>query len=151
RYLVESVSTCGDCHTPHSSSGPESGMLLAGNLLDLSPGHAEVVPNITPDRETGIGRWKESEIARYLRTGSRPDGGLAQSIMAGLIITSFSHFTGQEADAIAAYLKSIPPVHHRLQPAAPQAEALPALKAGLARPVARLRPFGVVKEWRFIG
>jgi hypothetical protein len=71
------------------------------------------VPNITPDRETGIGRWSESAIARYLRTGSRPDGGLAQSLMAGLIFSSFSHLTSEEAHEIATYLKSIPPARHR--------------------------------------
>jgi mono/diheme cytochrome c family protein len=112
KYLVESVGTCGDCHTSHGPSVPRPGMLLAGNLLPRGSG-SEVVPNITPDVETGIGRWSRNEIARYLRTGSRPDGGLAQSLMAGLIFSSFSHLTSEEAHAIAAYLKSIPPVRHR--------------------------------------
>jgi mono/diheme cytochrome c family protein len=113
KYLVESVGTCGDCHTPHGPSGPRPGMLLAGNVLPRGSEGAEVVPNITPDSETGIGRWSRNEIARYLRTGSRPDGGLAQSLMAGLIFSSFSHLTREEAHAIATYLKSIPPVRHR--------------------------------------
>ena len=87
-------------------------MLLAGRVLPQGPGSREVVPNITPDRETGIGRWSERDIVRYLRTGSRPDGGLAQSLMAGLIYSSFSHLSGDEGRAIAAYLKSIPAVNH---------------------------------------
>jgi hypothetical protein len=88
-------------------------MLLAGKQLAVAPGHTVLVANITPDRETGIGRWSEGEIARYLRTGRRPDGELAQSLMAALIISSFSHFTPEEARAIAAYLKTVPAVRHR--------------------------------------
>ncbi len=92
-------------------------------------GHA-LVPNITPDRESGIGRWSESAIARYLRTGSRPDGGLAQSLMAGLIFSSYSHLTRQEAQAIAAYLKSIPPVGYRPEEgAAPTGGGTPSANA----------------------
>jgi mono/diheme cytochrome c family protein len=110
KYLVSSVSLCGDCHSPRGPDGPLPGMLLAGSILELGPGQSVAGPNMTPDREKGIGRWSEGEIARYLRTGSRPDGGLAQSLMAGLIFTSFSHLTEAEAHAIAAYLKQIPPV-----------------------------------------
>jgi mono/diheme cytochrome c family protein len=120
KYLVENISTCGDCHTPHGPSGPMPEMLMAGNVLPRGSKGAEIVPNITPDRETGIERWSRNEIARYLRTGSRPDGGLAQSLMAGLIFSSFSHLTKEEAQAIAAYLKTIPPVHHRPEERLPQ-------------------------------
>jgi mono/diheme cytochrome c family protein len=120
KYLVENISTCGDCHTPHGPSGPMPGMLLAGNVLPRGSRGAEIVPNITSDPKTGIGRWSQNEIARYLRTGSRPDGGLAQSLMAGLIFISFSHLTKKEAQAIAVYLKSIPPVRHRPEERPPQ-------------------------------
>jgi mono/diheme cytochrome c family protein len=122
-YLVESVTTCGDCHTSRDRSGPRPGLRLAGNVLPHGAEGTIAVPNITPDRETGIGRWSERAIARYLRTGSRPDGGLAQSLMAGLIFSSYSHLTRQEAQAIAAYLKSIPPVRHRPEEGAAQAGA----------------------------
>jgi mono/diheme cytochrome c family protein len=123
KYLVENVTTCGDCHTPRDPSGPRPGLLLAGDMLPQGSEGAVLVPNITPDRETGIGRWSESAIARYLRTGSRPDGGLAQSLMAGLIFSSFSHLTSEEAHAIAAYVQSIPPVRH-------QPEEQPSREAG---------------------
>jgi mono/diheme cytochrome c family protein len=118
KYLVENVSTCGDCHTPRDPTGPRPGLMLAGRRMPHGAEGTLPVPNITPDRETGIGRWSESAIARYVRTGARPDGGLAQSLMAGLIFSSYSHLTRQEAQAIAAYLKSIPPVRHRPQDAA---------------------------------
>jgi hypothetical protein len=87
--------------------------MLAGRILPQGPKRHVVVPNITPDRETGIGRWSERDLVRYLRKGRRPDGRLAQSLMAGLIISSYSHLTAEEARAIAAYLKSIPALRHR--------------------------------------
>ena len=110
RYLVEHVSACTDCHAS-GAPGPE-GELLVGKLLPLGK-ESVVAPNLTPDRETGIGSWSKTDITRYLRTGTRPDGGLAQSVMAGLILTSFSKLTPEESTAIAAYLKSLPPMHHR--------------------------------------
>ncbi len=112
-YLVESVSGCGDCHTPKGPNGPRRELALAGNRLPMGPNRTELVPNITPDRETGIGRWSENDIAHYLRTGSRPDGGVAQGSMAGLILASFRHYTPEEARAVAAHLKSIPPIRNR--------------------------------------
>ncbi|HEX5323686.1 MAG TPA: c-type cytochrome [Capsulimonadaceae bacterium] len=110
QYLVRNVSSCADCH----ASGPpgSDNLPLSGGKVTLD-GKEAPVPNITPDRSTGIGSWSEEEIARYLRTGARPDGGVAQSAMAGLILTSFSHFTPEEADAIAAYLKSQPAIRRR--------------------------------------
>lgn len=121
KYLVESVTTCGDCHTARDPFGTRPGPLMAGNVMPHGSEGVMRVPNITPDRETGIGRWSESAIARYLRTGSRPDGGLAQSLMAGLIFSSYSHLTRQEARAITAYLKAIPPVRHHPEEDAAQA------------------------------
>jgi mono/diheme cytochrome c family protein len=110
RYLVHSVSGCTDCHAP-GGPGPDAEKLI-GKVLHIG-GAAIVAPNLTPDRATGLGAWSEGDIARYLRTGTRPDGGLAQSAMAGLILTSFSHYSPDEARAVAAYLKNLPAVHHR--------------------------------------
>ncbi len=112
-YLVNNVSGCADCHTPGSEPGREGpGLAFAGKIMEAG-GQKVVASNITPDKETGVGSWSAADIARYLRTGRRPDGGLAQSLMAGLIVTSFSHYTPGEARAVAAYLKSLPPARHR--------------------------------------
>ena len=97
RYLVRHVSSCADCH----------GDNLAGKVMKTG-GESIVTPNLTPGAVDAVGRWSQSDIARYLRTGARPDGGLAQGSMAGLILSSFSHYTGAEASAVAAYLKSVP-------------------------------------------
>jgi hypothetical protein len=75
-YLVTTVAACGNCHTPRDASGkPMANMTLAGGFeFDDGPiGHV-VVSNITPDPETGIGKWTEAEIVSALRNGKRPDG-----------------------------------------------------------------------------
>lgn len=110
QYLVTHVCGCTDCHAP-ASDRPEE-LPLAGKVLSIG-GERIVAPSLTPDRKSGPGRWSQANIARYLRTGTRPDGGLAQSVMAGLILTSYSHLTPDEAGAIAAYLKSLPPSPER--------------------------------------
>ena len=76
RDLVNGIMACGNCHTPR---GPD-GRLLPGREL---AGGAELIeepvfiaraPNLTPDPETGLGRWSDAEIARAIREGVRPDG-----------------------------------------------------------------------------
>src|SRR4029077_5234616 len=68
RYLVEHVSLCGDCHTPRNSIGvPNRSLYLAGAGAKTSP-LGEDIPNITPDKETGIGDWKREDIAELLLT-----------------------------------------------------------------------------------
>ena len=72
KYLTEHVAICGDCHTPRSSIGvPNRSMYMAGAGKDIGP-LGELVPNITPDKETGIGAWKREEIANSLLTGTNP-------------------------------------------------------------------------------
>src|SRR5437868_13269791 len=76
-YLVNAVAVCGNCHTPHDAANkPIPGMELAGGReFDIEAGHI-VGPNITPDRETGIGDWRIGQIVYALRNGKRPDGTL---------------------------------------------------------------------------
>ncbi len=61
------------------------------------------VPNITPDRATGIGRWSHSDLVYYLQTGMDPDGDFAGGPMAEVIDTSLSHLPESDLRAIAAY------------------------------------------------
>ncbi len=71
-YLAEHVSVCTDCHTlfKNGPNGQESmaEMKGAGQLFPIPgfPGRL-VAPNITPDRETGIGNWTDDELARAIR------------------------------------------------------------------------------------
>jgi mono/diheme cytochrome c family protein len=124
RYLVETVAFCGICH---NSRGPDGrmvpGMELAGGrvllqnelrivLPDLPPGDIRAVaPNITPDPETGIGRWTDVQIATAIREGRRPDGSLIGPPMP---IDVYRGLSDRDLTAIVAYIRSVPPKHNAI-------------------------------------
>lgn len=108
-YLV-AIGGCNDCHTPGSFLGhPDATRMLGGSDVGFAiPGLGVFAgPNITPDKETGIGAWSSEAIVAAITTGRRPDGRMLAPIMPWM---GLSHLTGADAEAIAAYLKSIPPV-----------------------------------------
>jgi mono/diheme cytochrome c family protein len=112
KYLTDHVAICGDCHTPRNTFGvPNQSLYMAGSPKDGPIG--ERVPNITPDKETGIGDWKREDIAELLRTGVKPDLDNVQGLMEEVIrgtTHGYKDMTKEDALAIADYLKSIPPI-----------------------------------------
>lgn len=112
-YLT-TISGCGDCHTPGYFFGkpdetkPLSGSEVGFEIPGLGVFHG---PNLTPDRETGLGRWSEAEIVTAIRTGIRPDGRELAPIMPW---RNFARLSDEDARAVAAYLKSLPPIGHRV-------------------------------------
>jgi len=113
QYLVAVIS-CTDCHTPGTFFGhPDMSRFLGGSDVGFAiPGLGVFVgPNLTPDPATGLGKWTEAEIVTALTTGVRPDGRILASIMPW---RSFAHLTPSDALAIAAYLKSLKPVQHKV-------------------------------------
>jgi hypothetical protein len=77
----------------------------------------QAIPNITPDPETGIGKWSVDDIAHYLGTGSKPDGDVAGGLMGEVIegtLAGYKDTTVADRLAIAQYLKSIPAVRNRI-------------------------------------
>jgi mono/diheme cytochrome c family protein len=112
RYLV-TIAGCSDCHTPGALLGaPDMKRYLGGSDVGFSiPGQGVFVgQNLTPDKETGIGSWTAEEIVTAIRTGKRPDGGELSPVMP---YSAFSHLTDEDAQAIAAFLKSLPPVSNK--------------------------------------
>jgi mono/diheme cytochrome c family protein len=113
KYLV-TVSGCGDCHTPGFFFGkPDMAHMLSGGDVAFEiPGLGTFVPrNLTPDKETGLGNWSAEEIVTAITTGKRPDGRILAPSMPWM---DFAALTKQDALAIAAYLKSLPPVSHAI-------------------------------------
>ena len=111
RYISEHLAHCQECHTPRTVLGTlDRTRDLAGNPAGID---GEVAPNITPDDETGIGRWSEGEIVSLLRTGFLPNFDNVQGLMAvvidGVPGGGYKDMTDEDADAVAKYLKSIPP------------------------------------------
>jgi len=112
KYLVD-IAGCNDCHTPGYFFGkPDAARYLGGSDVAFEiPGMGAFAgSNITPDEETGIGSWTIEQIVTALQTGSRPDGRVLAPIMPW---RSFAGLSKADATAIAAYLKSIPPVKQR--------------------------------------
>ena len=110
-YLVTTIGACGNCHTPKDKAGHAiPGMALAGGfeIDDGEIGHV-VGPNITPDPETGIGKWTKAQIVTALRDGTRPDGTIIGPPMP---ILAYRELSDHDATAIAAYLRSLKPVRH---------------------------------------
>jgi len=109
-YLVQAPGHCGECHTPRGWLGGIDEDYALSGTPDGPDG--EKVPNITPDKETGIGGWEKADIVRVLRTGMLPDGDFAGSAMAEVVDTSTSKLTDADRDAIAEYLLSLPPIEN---------------------------------------
>lgn len=113
-YLVRVVGHCGECHTPRTvTQATDNTRFLGGNPKGPE---GSAVPNITPDRDTGLA-WSEEEIADYLETGNKPDGDVAGGLMAEVIegtTAGYKDLTKEDRLAIARYLKSIPAVRHRV-------------------------------------
>ena len=115
-YLVRAVSHCGECHTPRTiTQATDASRFLAGTPKGPE---GEAMPNITPDRETGIGSWSEEDIAEFLGSGNKPDGDVAGGLMGEVIEGTFAGYkdlTKADRLAIARYLKSIPAVKNKIE------------------------------------
>jgi mono/diheme cytochrome c family protein len=113
-YLVRAVGHCGECHTPRGvTQATDGARFLAGN--PKGPENA-VVPNITPDRDTGL-TWTVEQIAEYLGTGTKPDGDVASGLMDEVIqgtAGGYKDLTSEDRLWIARYLKTVPPVRHKV-------------------------------------
>ena len=112
QYLVH-IAGCNDCHTPGYFYGaPDSTRLLSGSELGWKgPWGVSYARNLTPDPQTGIGAWSETDIVTAIRTGKRPDG---RMLLPPMPWPDFAHLTDADAAAIAKYLKSLPPVTHKM-------------------------------------
>ena len=89
-------------------------MELAGQPLPLDgfPGTA-VVPNITPDPETGAGRWTDDQLARAIREGIKHDGGTIFPVMPYF---DYKNLSDEDLAAVVVYMRSVPAVRNPLPP-----------------------------------
>jgi len=106
-YLVNGILTCGNCHSPKGPTGDIPGKEFSGGLSWDEPPFKVTAPNITQDKETGIGSWTDAQIKTLLRTGMMPNGVHIAMIMP----TGFYHImTERDLDAVVAYLHTIKPI-----------------------------------------
>jgi mono/diheme cytochrome c family protein len=157
KYLM-STSGCMDCHTPWQmgANGPEPDLtrLYSGHPEKLVMPPAPVLPegpwlvisaatntafngpwgtsftaNLTPDVETGLGRWTERDFLQTIRTGRHM--GRGREVMPPMPIPVYNNFTDRDLKAIYAYLRTIPAVKNKVpDPLAPVPPAAPAAKLG---------------------
>lgn len=149
RYLM-STSACMDCHTPWKmgDKGPEpdTSRLYSGHPQELVMPPAPVLPegpwvmtaaatntawagpwgvsftaNLTPDRETGLGRWTEQDFIRTIRSGRHM--GRGREVLPPMPIAVYNHFTDRDLKAIYAYLRTIPPIRNQVPDPLPPAPA----------------------------
>jgi mono/diheme cytochrome c family protein len=109
KYLV-TISGCGSCHTPGALLGKlDSTRLLAGSEVGFGiPGVGVFVGgNLTPDKETGLGDWTTEQIIAAITKGDTPSGRKLFPVMPW---PDLANLSPDDAQAIAAYLKSLPPV-----------------------------------------
>lgn len=148
KYLV-TVAGCNDCHTPLKlgSNGPEPDMsrMLSGHPESLAMPPAPRLPdgpwqvtaaatstawsgpwgvsftaNLTPDAETGLGRWSFRNFKDTIRTGRHL--GRGRPILPPMPIPMYKHFTDEDLEAIYAFLRTIPPIRNQVPlPVAPPA------------------------------
>jgi len=106
-YLVNTVGRCGDCHTRRNWLGaPDLKRQLAGRPAGSG---GKAFPNITPDSETGIGKWSEDDITTLLKDGQTPDFDFVGGAMAE-IVKNTTRLADADRRAIAVYLRSLPAV-----------------------------------------
>jgi mono/diheme cytochrome c family protein len=106
-YIVNGGGHCVGCHT----SADQADQVAAGVILPLTGGNVfelpfgtVYTPNLTPDRETGIGRRSDAELARVLRYGVRHDGRVAMPFM------EFHQMSDEDLTAVISYLRAQPAV-----------------------------------------
>jgi len=104
RYLV----TLADCYACHTRKG---GKPFAGGRPIETPFGMVVSPNVTPDRDTGIGHWTDAQFDNAVRHGIRNDGA---HLYPAMPYTSYTKMSRDDVKAIRAYLATVEPVHNKV-------------------------------------
>jgi mono/diheme cytochrome c family protein len=112
KYLV-TITGCSDCHTPGALIGqPDMARYLGGSDTGFVIPGAGIYygENLTPDKDTGLGGWSSEQIVAALRTGKTPEGRTLSPVMP---YPAFANMPDADAQAIAAFLKSLPAVKNK--------------------------------------
>ncbi|HRH64691.1 MAG TPA: cytochrome c [Bacteroidia bacterium] len=113
KYLTLYQLECFACHSADFTKmdvfEPEKslGFFGGGNVLKSQDGTMVTTMNLTPDEETGIGKWSEAEFVKALKFGIVPNGPALRNPM-----IPYVQLTDEEAKAIFAYLRTVPKIKH---------------------------------------
>ncbi len=104
---------CAGCHTPVGDEGPDWNKHLAGGFKGVFRGYGTFVSrNLTPDKETGLGRRTDDQVKRVLRSGLLPEGRVAH--FRDMPWAVYSNWTEEDRYAVLVYLRHLKPVFHRI-------------------------------------
>ena len=106
----EYLARIGDCFACHTERG---GQPYAGGLEMQTPFGSLYTTNITPDPETGIGKWSAEDFWRALHEGKSKDGSF---LYPGMPFNNYTYVTRADSDAIYAYFMSLKPVKQKSRP-----------------------------------
>lgn len=111
KHLVFGAAHCADCHSKANADSllklGQDVPLTGGMVFDLPVGKL-YSKNITPDKETGIGKYTDAEIARALRYGVHPDGTVVFDFM------PFHNTTDEDMTAIISFLRAQKPIQNKV-------------------------------------
>lgn len=116
QYLVQGVLLCFGCHSEHDWKAPDAaalpGMEGSGEIMPEKglPGII-VAPNITPDPETGAGKWSDDQLSRAIREGVGHDG---RALFPMMPYQHFRQLSDEDLASVVVYIRSLPPVRHPL-------------------------------------
>ena len=110
-YLMNTIMTCANCHSPKGPPAAVAGKDYSGGLTWDEPPFKVTAPNITQDKETGIGGWTDAQIKTMITTGKNPNGVQEAEIMPTAF---YPILTAGDLNAIVAYLRTIPPVKNKV-------------------------------------
>jgi mono/diheme cytochrome c family protein len=111
-YLVNTVLTCGNCHTPKGPTGQDvMEKAFSGGLSWDEPPFKVTAPNITPDKATGIGNYTDAQLKTVLRKGIKRDG-----VPVAMVMPSgfYEIMTERDLNAVVAYLHTLKPISNKV-------------------------------------
>ncbi len=145
KYIV-SIAGCSDCHTPqkpeyldptkltpeqlktiafnYGATADESKYLAGGRPFDLGPLGILYTLNLTPDEETGLGKWGDDQIKLAIKTGQAADGKVLFPVMPYHV---YNTMADADLDAAVAYIRSIKPVNNKIPERTISTEGFPTL------------------------
>ena len=102
-YLVNGILTCGNCHTPKGPSGDIVDKAFSGGLSWDEPPFKVTAPNITQDKETGIGNYTDAELKQLLRKGIKRNGASGRHDHAERLLRDHDRSRSQCGDRLSAH------------------------------------------------
>lgn len=112
-YLANALGHCAECHTQRNIMGALKRPMWMAGSQDGAEG--KPAPNITPDKDTGIGEWSVRDLTYFLETGTTREGDVVGGLMAEVVEHGTGHLNEADRQAMTAYLRALPPIANKIK------------------------------------